>query len=70
MDRYRKAYPDRTAMGQLTFELLEINPLGESHCWVVGKYHLKRTIGDLQGHFTLLWRKIDDKWVIVADHSS
>ena len=25
---------------------------------------------DLQGHFTLVWKKIQGKWVIVSDHSS
>jgi hypothetical protein len=31
---------------------------------------LKRSIGDVRGHFTLIWRKIKGRWVIVSDHSS
>jgi len=38
--------------------------------FVVGKWHLSRTIGDLDGIFTLLFKKIKDTWVIVSDHSS
>ena len=37
---------------------------------VVGKWHLQRTAGDLQGIFTLLLKKINGKWLIAADHSS
>jgi hypothetical protein len=27
-------------------------------------------VGDVGGHFTVLFRKMGNKWVIVADHSS
>ncbi len=70
LDRYLKTYPDRDAMGQLTFKFKSMSPLGTDAFYVVGSYHLARTVGDLSGHFTLLWRKIDGSWVIVADHSS
>jgi len=36
----------------------------------VGKWHLTRSIGDVGGHFTLLFKKVKNRWVIVADHSS
>jgi ketosteroid isomerase-like protein len=68
--RYRDSYPDRTAMGQLNFELITLEQLSATAIFVVGKYHLERDIGNKQGHFTLLWRKIDGKWLIVVDHSS
>lgn len=70
LDRYRKAYPDRDTMGQLRFEFISMQQLSETTFFVVGKYHLERKIGNLDGHFTLLWRKIDGEWVIAADHSS
>ena len=70
LERYIKAYPDRQAMGKLTFTFKSMEPLGHDAFFVVGSYHLARDIGDLSGHFTLLWRKIDHEWVIVADHSS
>jgi ketosteroid isomerase-like protein len=70
LDNYRKGYPDRTAMGTLTFTLIELKPLSKKYFSVVGKWHLKRTIGDLSGHYTLLLKKMKGEWVIVADHSS
>jgi len=70
LNNYKKNYPDATAMGQLQFNILQVKPLGEGHYFVLGKWMLKRTIGDLSGHYTLLFKKIKGEWVIVADHSS
>ena len=70
LNRYRTTYPDRAAMGQLTFEYVSLERLSETAYFMVGKYHLEREMGNLQGHFTLLWRKIEGKWLIVVDHSS
>ena len=69
-ERYEKTYPGQAEMGQLSFELLVIDRISEDSYFVVGKWFLKREIGDLQGHFSLLWRKIGSRWLIVADHSS
>ncbi len=70
LNNYKKNYPDATAMGQLQFNILQVKSLGEGHYFVLGKWMLKRTIGDLSGHYTLLFKKIKGEWVIVADHSS
>lgn len=68
---YRKNYPDMDDMGELNFTFVKLQPLGTDAYFVVGKWHLKREKkGDLGGHFTLLLRKINNEWVIVADHSS
>ena len=68
---YQRSYPDAAAMGQLDFSQLRVSPLGPEAAHVVGHWHLARPQkGDLQGWFTLLFRKIDGRWVIVADHSS
>ena|SRR5689334_1361567 len=67
---YKKGYPDTTAMGKLFFDLIEIKQLSPEYFYVVGKWMLKRSIGDLSGHYDLLLRKIKGKWVIIADHSS
>ncbi len=68
--RYHESYPDRAAMGKLTFRLLNIKKIDRRTVLLIGKFHLSRTIGDLSGHYTLVWQKIDGNWVIVADHSS
>lgn len=70
LDNYKKSYPDKATMGILQFDILKIQKINSKHVYVVGKWHLKREIGDLSGHFTLLWQKINGKWLIVSDHSS
>jgi ketosteroid isomerase-like protein len=70
LDNYKKGYPDTTAMGKLSFDIIKVEQLSPQSFFVVGKWMLKRTIGDLSGHYTLLLRKIKGQWVIVADHSS
>lgn len=72
LDNYKKSYPDKSAMGQLGFELISIEQLSQSDIYVVGKWNLTRDkkLGDLSGHFTLLLKKINSQWVIVSDHSS
>ena len=67
---YKRNYPDTTAMGKLTFTLIQVKPLSPDYFHVIGKYYLTRTIGDASGHFTLMFRKINGKWVIISDHSS
>jgi len=67
---YKKNYPDTIAMGKLTFTLIKVKQLSPEYFHVTGKYYLTRTIGDASGHFTLLFRKINGKWIIISDHSS
>lgn len=67
---YKKGYSDTSKMGKLSLTMLHIRKLSPEYYFVVGKWHLKRSIGDIGGHYTLLFRKINGKWVIVADHSS
>jgi uncharacterized protein (TIGR02246 family) len=67
---YKKNYPDTTVMGKLTFTLIKVKQLSPEYFHVTGKYYLTRTIGDASGHFTLLFRKINGRWVIISDHSS
>ena len=67
---YKKNYPDTTVMGKLTFTLIQVKQLSPEYFHVTGKYYLTRTIGDASGHFTLMFRKINGKWVVISDHSS
>ena len=70
LDRYKKSYPDATAMGTLTSTILTMERLAPDCFFIVGKWKLKRTAGDLGGSWTLLLKKKQGEWVIVADHSS
>jgi ketosteroid isomerase-like protein len=67
---YQRNYGDTARMGKLTFQVLHVMRLSDDHYYVVGKWSLRRSAGDVGGHYTLLWKKIRGQWVIVADHSS
>lgn len=70
IERYRKTYPDKEAMGRLDFTFYDFTFIDNNSCLVTGRYHLKRTADEPTGMFTLLLKKIDNKWVIVYDHTS
>ena len=70
LKNYKKNYPDTAAMGKLTFTLIKVKKLSKEYYHVTGKWFLKRSIGDIGGHYTLLFRKINGRWVIISDHSS
>jgi ketosteroid isomerase-like protein len=70
LNNYKKGYPDTAAMGNLSFDIIQVKKLSEKNYFVVGKWMLKRSIGDVSGHYTLIMEKKKGKWVIVADHSS
>lgn len=70
LTNYLKSYPTSDKMGQLKFNLIKIELLSDEDAFVAGKWQLKRSSDTLGGYFTLLWKKIDEQWKIVADHSS
>lgn len=70
LDNYKKAYPDKAAMGFLTFGIKEVRMIGPHNAFVLGAWHLKREKDEPQGFFTLLLQKIAGEWKVVADHSS
>ena len=70
LDNYKRKYPSKKEMGQLTFTIVTLEKLNKNHYFMVGKWFLKREIGDVGGHFSLIWKKVNGRWVIVADHSS
>ncbi|MGA0559075.1 YybH family protein [Larkinella sp. VNQ87] len=71
LSNYKRRYPDRASMGTLKFTILKLDFPANGVAYVIGKFHLTRPqIGDAEGHFTLLWRKIKGQWLIVSDHSS
>jgi len=70
LNNYKKHYDSPDKMGELSFTLLKLERLSADYYFVVGKWHLKRKAGDVGGVYTLLFRKMDGRWVIVCDHSS
>jgi uncharacterized protein (TIGR02246 family) len=70
LERYRRTYPDRAAMGTLTFSEIEITLLGPDAALALGKWHLERTSGPVGGVFSLVLRKFPEGWRIIHDHTS
>ena len=70
LDNYKMAYPGQEAMGILTFENNTIERLSTDKIFVIGKWRLKKKDSGTGGYYTLLWKKIKGKWVIVVDHTS
>lgn len=67
---YKKHYPDTAIMGKLKFDIILVKSLSQQYYHVTGKWMLKRSVGDISGYFTLLFKKINGIWKIIADHSS
>jgi ketosteroid isomerase-like protein len=70
LSHYKKTYPDKAAMGQLTFHILKVNVLDTTNAFVLGSWHLQREKDALGGYFTLWFKKIKGEWKIVCDHTS
>ncbi len=72
LDRYRKTYQaDGREMGKLTFSELDIQTLGDRNAVVRGRFELLLRDGSKPtGLFTLVFRKFDDGWKIIHDHTS
>ena len=70
LENYKKNYPDTVIMGKLNYDILRVQPLSANTYFVLGKFMLIRSIGNVSGYYTLLFRKMKGQWVIIADHSS
>ena len=68
--RYQKNYPDKKAMGELDFSVLEIRPLGPEAALVLGHWHLKRQADEVGGVFSLVFQRFPGGWRIIHDHTS
>lgn len=67
---YQKAYPDKAAMGYLTFDIKQINMIDKKNAFVLGAWNLQMEKEEQKGFFTLLIKKFKDGWKIIVDHSS
>src|SRR5438046_9568069 len=47
LENYKKRYPDTTAMGKLSFDIIVIRKLSPEYYYVLGKWTLTRSLGDL-----------------------
>ena len=71
LDNYLKSYPNKSAIGVLEFKELNIDVLAKDAAFVTGNWTINYVDKDnAGGWFSLLFRKIEEKWVIVVDHTS
>ena len=70
LDRYQKGYPDKAAMGKLIFSDIDIDLISPESAVVFGKWELERETDHPWGLFTLIFKKTDEGWRIVHDHTS
>jgi hypothetical protein len=69
LDNYKKGYPTKEDSGTLTFTIESMTPVETKSYYVMGQYFLKRTVGDANGVFMIIFKKINGEWKIVADLS-
>ena len=69
LDNYKRGYPTKAETGTLDFVVNDISKIEGNNYWVMGEYHLKRDVGDADGVFIIIFKKIDGEWKIIADMS-
>ena len=69
LERYKNGYPSKEHTGNLTFVINEVSKIQEKAYYVMGEYHLVRSVGNADGIFMILFKKIDGEWKIIADTS-
>lgn len=73
LERYRKRYRSREAMGVLQFSEIEVRMLGDGAALVLGRFALTRSEaggGNASGRYTLVLRRTPAGWKIIHDHTS
>lgn len=69
--RYRTTYGGHKAgMGQLAFEILQVQPLGADGAVVLGRWRLTGTRNAASGVFSVALERRPEGWRIVHDHTS
>lgn len=70
LNNYKKSYPDKQAMGYLSFDIKDVKILSPEYAFVLGAWKLKREKDEPGGYFTLIVQKINGEWKVISDHSS
>ena len=66
---YSKRYTSKEEMGTLSLKILDIKYLSKHLYSVTGTYFITRKKMDSTGIYSLVFKKIEDKWVVVSDHT-
>ena len=66
---YKRGYPTKEHTGTLKFKINDISKITKGAYFVMGEYHLTRTVGNADGVFMIIFKKINGEWKIIADTS-
>ncbi|SEE62196.1 protein of unknown function [Tenacibaculum sp. MAR_2010_89] len=69
LENYKKGYPTKDHSGTLKFKINDISKIKEGAYFVMGEYYLTRKVGNANGVFMIIFKKIDGEWKIIADTS-
>jgi ketosteroid isomerase-like protein len=69
LDGYERKYSTKADTGKLVFSIANISRISDNAYWVMGEYHLTREVGDANGTFMIVFKRLDGAWKIVGDHS-
>ena len=67
LERYKNSYPTRSSMGELGFEILDLQLISEKNASLKGKWKLIRENDQPNGLFWLDIEKFDNNWLITKD---
>jgi len=70
LDGYKRRYNTPEAIGHLDFSYVKITVFSEDAALAFGRYTLTRKNDTSSGLFTVIFRKKEEGWRIVADHTS
>ncbi len=68
-DSYEKKYPGPEAMGTLEYSHLYFYKIDKKTVFCTGSWALVISGERKDGTFTLIWKKIKNRWVITMDHT-
>ncbi|MFK5971936.1 MAG: DUF4440 domain-containing protein [Flavobacteriaceae bacterium] len=69
LDNYKKRYPSPAETGTLRFKIANITKINDDAYWVMGEYFLSRKVGDINGTFMIVFKRIAGEWKIIGDSS-
>lgn len=65
--RYKESYPSKESMGELIFDIIELELISNTTATLMGKWELNRKDDYPNGIFWLNINKFDDNWLITKD---
>lgn len=69
LDNYKKGYPTKEHTGNLSFTIDALTKIEEGAYYMMGQFHLVRDVGNANGVFLIIFRKIEGEWKVIADLS-